>query len=126
MTLSENAPTSQAAADRDRQSRMEGGPRSGPNKDGASAPSGASAFGNEVGGEADAQRERAAAISQGDRLPSNTDPSSGGAGAGSLGFGQLAGFEKGYGQGPSNADREQNQQDKNQAWKQGGGTFSSF
>lgn len=121
MTLAEQTPSSLAAADKQRHSRMNPGGSSGPNKDGASRPDGASALGNEMGGEADAQRERQAALREGDEFPPSETIRSQEPGYGSIGtgFGQLNGAEKGYNQGPSFAERENNQQDKNQAWQSG-------
>lgn len=116
---SENAPTSLAAADRQRQSRMEPGTRSGPNKEGASRPDGASVLGTEFGAEADARRERAQAIAEGDKLPPNPAGVDGRTSdAGNLGFGQLTGAEKGFSDLPSNGQRQQNQEQRNQAWQQ--------
>ncbi|PWN33542.1 uncharacterized protein FA14DRAFT_123773 [Meira miltonrushii] len=119
MTLAEQTPTSLAAADKQRHSRMNPGGSSGPNKDGASRPDGASALGNEMGGEADARRERQTALSEGDQFPSTTRPQEPGYGATGTGIGQLNGAEKGYGQGPSDAERQENQQGKNDAWQSG-------
>lgn len=117
---SENAPTSLAAADRQRQSRMEDGPRSGPNKEGASRPQGAGALGNEMGAEADARRERAQALAEGERLPAQ--PPHGGSdtatnNSGNLGFGQLTGAERGFSDLPSDDQRNKNQGTHNAAWQ---------
>lgn len=119
MTLAEQTPSSLAAADKQRHSRMNPGSSSGPNKDGASRPDGASALGNEMGGEADARRERQAALREGDEFPSVTRTQEPGYGESGVGFGQLNGSEKGYGQGPSDEERQNNQQEKNEAWQSG-------
>lgn len=119
MTLEEQAASSLAAADRQRHSRMNPGGSSGPNKDGASRPDGASALGNELGGEADAQRERQAALREGDQFPTSTRSQEPGYAATGTGFGQLNGADQGFGQGPTNAERRDNQQEKNEAWQSG-------
>lgn len=119
MTLAEQTPSSLAAADKQRHSRMNPGSSSGPNKDGASRPDGASALGNELGGQADAERERQAALRDGDELPSNVRQQEPGYGATGVGFGQLNGAEKGFNQLPSDGERQENQDNKNQAWQSG-------
>ncbi|UZJ52301.1 hypothetical protein CBS101457_001621 [Exobasidium rhododendri] len=117
MTRSEVAPTSRAEYEQDKHSHGLPGGRAGPNKDGATAPDGASALGNEIGAEGDARRERAKAIQEGDTLPP-LDQSNDGT-AGSLGFGQQSGYEKGMGDNPSHAEREGMQGDKNEEWQSG-------
>ncbi|EPQ25969.1 uncharacterized protein PFL1_06424 [Pseudozyma flocculosa PF-1] len=108
MTRAEVAPSSVAEAQRDKHSRTLPGPASGPNKDGASAPDGASALGNELGGERDARRELAAARREGEDVPpppaSNT--------ASDLGFGQLNGAEQGVAT-PGAEKRDQMQTSRN-------------
>jgi hypothetical protein len=100
----------------DKHSRSAPGGRAGPNKEGATAPDGASALGNEMGAEGDAQRERSKAIREGDVLPEQTYSNDSGT-AGGLGFGQQNGYEKGMSDNPSMGERESMQDDKNQSWQ---------
>ena len=115
MTRAEAAATSNAEYEKDKQSRSLPGGRAGPNKDGATAPDGASALGNEMGAEGDAQRERAQAIREGDILPPSSNTADGSSGG--LGFGQQSGYEKGYSDNPSMRERDDMQASKNDEWQ---------
>lgn len=117
MTLSEVNPSSVGEAEHDKHSRSLPGGRSGPNKDGASAPDGASALGNEIGAEGDAQRDRAQAIREGDILPDQEGSRNNSGTAGDLGFGQQTGYEKGMSDNPSYSQRENMQSNKNESWQ---------
>ncbi|GAC92453.1 potential RNA Pol II transcription elongation factor [Pseudozyma hubeiensis SY62] len=91
----------------DRSSNSLPGSSAGPNKAGASAPSGAAALGSEIGAERDARRELAQAQREGDSIPTSTTTSSN---AADLGFGQLNGAEQGISTpGAEKRDQLQNQ-----------------
>lgn len=100
----------------DRQSKMTPAGSSGPNKDSMRLPDGASALGNEIGGESDARRERIQALREGDDLPGsvNTNRNT----AGDLGAGQLNGSEQGVST-PGLGERQNNQQERNSQMQSG-------
>ncbi|PWZ03674.1 hypothetical protein BCV70DRAFT_21785 [Testicularia cyperi] len=91
MTRAEAAPRSVAEPQKDRHSQGLPGSSAGPNKAGATAPSGAGALGSEIGAERDARRELQQAVREGDDIP----PPNTNAASHSLGFGQLNGFDQG-------------------------------
>ncbi|KAJ9473988.1 putative RNA Pol II transcription elongation factor [Pseudozyma hubeiensis] len=91
----------------DRSSNSLPGSSAGPNKGGASAPSGTAALGSEIGAERDARRELAQAQREGDSIPTSTTS---GTNAADLGFGQLNGAEQGiFTPGAEKRDQLQNQ-----------------
>ncbi|SNX85176.1 uncharacterized protein MEPE_03885 [Melanopsichium pennsylvanicum] len=111
MTRAEAAPHSVAELQGDRHSHSLPGSSSGPNKAGASAPTGAAILGIEIGAERDARRELAQARREGDDIPvPSSNPT--GASAAELGFGQLNGAERGIST-PGQEKRDQMQDERN-------------
>ncbi|KAN0061162.1 hypothetical protein ACQY0O_006897 [Thecaphora frezii] len=108
MTRAEVAP-SVAELHRDKHSHSKPGPSSGPNKNGASAPTGASALGDELGGSRDARRELASAVASGEDIPIPASSTT----ASDLGLGQLNGAEQGIST-PGHEARDALQQQRNQ------------
>lgn len=99
----------QAEYEKDKHSRSQPAGSSGPNKEGAARPTGASVLGTEMGAESDARRERQQAVAEGDKLPpANTDRTS----AGALGFGQSNGADAGVPL-PSGETRQNQQKERN-------------
>ncbi|PWN27963.1 hypothetical protein BDZ90DRAFT_158143 [Jaminaea rosea] len=108
-------PAVQPEAMGDRHSKMQPAGSSGPNKDSMRLPDGASALGNEIGGEADARRERLQALAEGDKLPpANSTRNT----AADLGAGQLNGQDQGI-SAPSMQERQGAQQERNSEMQSG-------